>query len=72
MLIIQWLQVLLPVPRVLVYFSAGVFSLALALAVEFTQLFFPPRTVSLNDILAESAGAVIGLSLCATSCYLHS
>jgi VanZ family protein len=32
----------------------------LALAIEFTQLFFPPRTVSINDIVAESLGAFIG------------
>lgn len=35
--------------------------LLLALAIEFTQLFFPPRTVSINDIVAESLGAVIGI-----------
>ncbi len=32
----------------------------LALAIEFTQLFFPQRTVSINDIIAESLGAFIG------------
>lgn len=35
--------------------------LALAVAVEFTQLFFPPRTVSINDLIAESLGSVIGI-----------
>ncbi len=35
----------------------------LALAVEFTQLAFPPRTVSLNDILAEWAGSALGALL---------
>lgn len=35
---------------------------ALSVAIEFTQLFFPPRTVSQNDILAESLGAVLGLA----------
>ena len=35
----------------------------LSVAIEFTQLFFPPRTVSLNDILAESLGAFIGIAL---------
>lgn len=35
----------------------------LALAIEFTQQFFPPRTVSQNDILAESLGALIGIGL---------
>jgi VanZ family protein len=33
---------------------------ALAVAVEYTQLFFPPRTVSLNDLLAEGIGVVVG------------
>ena len=32
----------------------------LSVAIEFTQIFFPPRTVSLNDIIAETIGAVIG------------
>ena len=35
----------------------------MAAAVEFTQVFFPGRTVSLNDPLAESVGALIGLLL---------
>ena len=39
---------------------------ALACGIEFTQTFFPQRTVSQNDILAESLGAVIGLILQAT------
>ena len=33
---------------------------ALAIAVEFAQGFFPPRTVSLNDLVAEGAGILIG------------
>ena len=33
----------------------------LALGIEFTQIYFPPRTVSQNDILAESLGAVLGI-----------
>lgn len=32
-----------------------------AVAIEFTQLWFPPRTVSLNDIGAESSGAAVGV-----------
>src|SRR5206468_9286760 len=35
----------------------------LAVAVEFTQLFFPPRTVSLNDILAETLGTCVGIAV---------
>ncbi len=32
-------------------------------SIEFTQQFFPPRTVSLNDIFAEFGGSVIGIGL---------
>lgn len=46
-------------------FLAGVFSVTLALGVEFTQIFFPPRTVSLNDLLAECIGSLLGLLLAA-------
>ncbi|HEY8503441.1 MAG TPA: VanZ family protein, partial [Gemmataceae bacterium] len=35
----------------------------LSLAVEFAQIYFPPRTVSVNDIVAETAGAVLGVAL---------
>lgn len=42
-------------------FAAGIFCFALALAVEFTQLFFPPRVVSRNDLIAESIGSVLGI-----------
>lgn len=48
-----------------VYLLAGLFSGALAIGVEFTQIFFPQRTVSLNDILAECVGSLIGLLLAA-------
>lgn len=34
----------------------------LSLSIEFIQQYFPPRTVSLNDIIAETAGATIGIS----------
>lgn len=33
---------------------------ALSASIEFLQLYFPPRTVSLNDILVESAGGIVG------------
>ena len=39
---------------------------ALAVGVEFAQVWFPPRTVSLNDLLAECAGAVVGIGLWVT------
>ena len=51
--------------RAPLFFLAGLFSVALALGVEFTQIFFAPRTVSLNDLLAETVGIVIGLMLAA-------
>lgn len=35
---------------------------ALSVAIEFTQLFFPQRTVSQNDILAETLGGVLGVA----------
>ena len=37
--------------------------IGLIVAIEFTQIFFPPRTVSLNDIVAETAGAIVGVVL---------
>lgn len=39
------------------------FVAALALGVEFAQLFFPPRTVSLNDLMAEFIGGGAGAAL---------
>ena len=36
---------------------------ALAGGVEFTQLFFPPRTVSQNDLMAEAIGSAVGALL---------
>lgn len=39
------------------------FCLALAVGVEFIQLYFPGRTVSLNDLLAEALGSLIGAGL---------
>lgn len=35
----------------------------LSVAIEYSQLYFPPRTVSLNDIIAETLGALIGITL---------
>jgi VanZ family protein len=35
----------------------------IAVAVEFAQLFFPPRTVSLNDMIAELIGTGAGIAL---------
>lgn len=43
--------------------AAFVLGGALALMVEFAQLYFPPRTVSLNDLLAEGLGCLVGVLL---------
>lgn len=40
--------------------AAVVLCLALAVVVEFVQIFFAPRTVSLNDLMAEVLGSVAG------------
>jgi len=48
-----------PLIRVLLSICVLVSCIALAVVVEFAQLFFPPRTVSLNDLIAESLGSVI-------------
>lgn len=42
---------------------ASLLVVGLALAVEFAQQFFPPRTVSLNDLYAEVAGGALGMIL---------
>lgn len=39
---------------------AGV-CVAIAVIVEFTQIFFAPRTVSLNDLIAEIIGSALGI-----------
>jgi len=36
------------------------FCAALSVLIEFTQIFFPPRTVSLNDIAVETLGGLAG------------
>lgn len=61
-LLIQWGS---GIRRPLLLSLAGLFSVALAFSIEFVQLFFPPRTVSLNDLLAECIGTFIGLMLAA-------
>ncbi len=47
--------------RLLVSTLVLAFCLLIAISVEFTQLFFPPRTVSLNDLIAEALGSLIGV-----------
>ncbi len=40
-----------------------IISILLSFSIEFTQLYFPQRTVSQNDILAESIGGIVGVIL---------
>lgn len=42
---------------------SGLVIASLALSIEFTQQFFPPRTVSLNDLYAEWVGGMVGIVL---------
>ncbi len=44
-------------------FLLALFSFSVAVSIEFAQLFFPPRTVSLNDLAAEGLGLVAGVVL---------
>ena len=37
--------------------------LAVAVGLEFTQIFFAPRTVSINDLIAEAIGTGLGIGL---------
>ena len=46
--------------RGLAAIAAVALCLVLAVGVEFAQVFFAPRTVSLNDLAAEAIGAVLG------------
>lgn len=58
-------QILVFVPKKTGFFLSALFSVALAFGVEFVQIYFPPRSVSLNDLLAESIGSFLGLLLAA-------
>ncbi|HYE37870.1 VanZ family protein [Methylocaldum sp.] len=49
--------------RHLAILSIFSFCFTVAVAVEFTQIFFEPRTVSLNDLLAETLGSAGGIAL---------
>lgn len=50
-------------PGLLSLLVAVFFGLVLAVVVEFAQLYFPARTVSQNDLLAESLGTALGVIL---------
>ena len=49
--------------RCLAAATAFSFCVAFVLAVKFVQLYFPPRTVSLDYIIAQSLGALIGVGV---------
>lgn len=49
--------------RIWVSCLIAILAMLFAVSIEFTQLFFPQRTVSQNDIFAESLGGLIGLGL---------
>jgi glycopeptide antibiotics resistance protein len=56
----SWLRLLsTPIVAVLVVAALA----GLAVGIEFTQIWFPPRTVSQNDIQAESIGGAVGVGL---------
>lgn len=60
-LLAQWLLGTLPrVLRGLALPLAIAAGAALAVGVEFAQLYFPPRTVSQNDLIAELLGTLLG------------
>ena len=52
-----------PLPYAAVIALAWAGCVALAVGMEFTQLFFPPRTVSQNDLMAEAIGSAVGVLL---------
>ena len=44
-------------------FGAFALSVAFLMAVKYAQLFFPPRTVTLNYMVAQASGALVGIVL---------
>lgn len=49
--------------------AVAIACVALAFGIEFAQLYFPPRTVSQNDLIAETIGTAIGIALWITAGY---
>jgi hypothetical protein len=43
-------------------FLAALLCIAFVLAVKFVQIWFPPRTVTINYVLAQSAGSLLGVT----------
>jgi VanZ family protein len=53
-----------PLAKAILASIVFLFCASVAVGVEFTQLFFPPRTVSMNDLIAELIGSLIGIVVC--------
>jgi VanZ family protein len=49
--------------RAIAVVTSGALCLSLVLAVKYAQLFFPPRTVTINYILAQGIGSALGIGL---------
>ncbi|MGY6276606.1 VanZ family protein [Methylomonas sp. MgM2] len=49
--------------KVIISILTFAFCITTAVAIEFFQQFFPPRTVSLNDLIAEAIGTGLGMVL---------
>jgi VanZ family protein len=47
--------------NLVISFLVLLFCIALTFGIEFTQVFFPQRTVSQNDLFAEAVGSLIGI-----------
>ena len=47
--------------RLVLAFFVFVFCISIAFFIEFAQLYFPPRTVSINDLIAETLGTLLGI-----------
>ncbi len=48
--------------RLLISLVLAVAAFFLTLGIEFTQLFFPPRSTDRNDVLAETLGGLLGIA----------
>ncbi|HRP76561.1 MAG TPA: VanZ family protein [Rhodocyclaceae bacterium] len=55
-----WLARIGRVARLALLVLVLIACIAFAFGIEFAQLFFPPRTVSINDLIAETLGTMLG------------
>lgn len=60
-----WMSILQPKQKIMNMAISSIIiflcCIVLSITIEFTQIFFPPRTVSINDVLAETIGAATGI-----------